>query len=222
MATATDRRADLPRAVAGPTSAFWNALSALRGTRIFHPRGAAFDAVLEIPGGAGTGAPLLDEPGVHRAVARLSRGAGLPEPLPDVLGIALRILDAHGPGRHQDLLMNTSVDRPVLHHLMVPAVRGPRGHSYSSVLPYRIGDRLVLFGALPADGPRAFELAVAPVLGRMAPVGVLRLGDRLGQRDTQALRFNPWHTGGGIRPAGPFQKARAAAYRGSQAGRGGR
>jgi hypothetical protein len=34
-----------------------------------------------------------------RPLLRFSRGAGLPEPLPDVLGVAIRLPDAHGPGR---------------------------------------------------------------------------------------------------------------------------
>jgi hypothetical protein len=217
MATDLERRAGVPPAAAERTASFWRTLSSLRGTRIFHPRGGAWSAVAEVPGGAGAGVPLLDRPGTYAATVRLSRGAGLPEPLPDVVGIALRLHDAHGPGRHQDLLMNASLDLPVLHHLMVPVRTGV----FSSILAYDVGGTLALFGAL--RDPReegGFQLAVARVLRRFTPVADIRLGDRLPQADADALRFNPWHTGGGIRPAGPFQRARAAAYRGSQRGRG--
>lgn len=161
--------------------------------------------------------PLLDVPGEHTAIARLSRGIGLPKPLPDVLGLAVRVVDVHGPNRHQDLLLVTSIDAPVLHHLILPGPLGPYGQSYSSVLAYRVGERLRLFGALPRRPD--FDLALAALGGRWTPFGRLRLGERLAQAASEALRFNVWNTGGGISPTGPFQAIRAPAYRGSQAGR---
>ena len=151
-------------------------------------------------------------------IARLSRGVGLPKPLPDVLGLAVRVLDAHGPRRHQDLLLVTSLDVPVLHHLFLPGPLGPYGQSYSSLLPYRIGDRLRLIGALPRRPD--FDLTLAPLNGRWGtPWGRLRLEERLSAEASFALRYNVWNTGGGIRPTGPFQGIRDPAYRGSQAAR---
>src|SRR3712207_3247297 len=146
---------ELPRWLREPTAAFWARLSALRGRRIFHPSGVAYEAELVVEGAPEpTGAPLFDVPGRHRAIVRASRGAGLPEPLPDTLGLGIRVCDAHGPRRHQDFLINVSVDLPVLHHLIMPALDGFFGQSYSSVLPYRIGGRLVLVGARPAPARR--------------------------------------------------------------------
>src|SRR3712207_8796467 len=52
-------------------------------------------------GPGGWGAALLDQPGEHEGVVRLSRGAGLPEPLPDVEGLALR-LPGLGVGRSEE------------------------------------------------------------------------------------------------------------------------
>ena len=215
MATELDRRAQLPEPVADGTATFWRALSTLRRKRIFHPRGRAFEAVVDVPGGAGTGVPLFDEAATHAATVRISRGVGLPEPLPDIPGIALRLRDVHGRGRHQDLLMNASVDLPVLHHLMLPASTGV----FSSILAYDVAGTVRLFGALQDADEDGFRLAVAPVLGRFSPIATVRLGAQLPQQRADALRFNPWNTGGGIRPAGPFQGTRAAAYRGSQSGR---
>jgi hypothetical protein len=202
--------------VSQATSRFWRTLSAIRGKRIFHPDGDAFEATLTVTGGD-HGAPLLDVPGEHPAIARLSRGVGLPQPLPDVLGIAVRVPDAHGPNRHQDFLLVTSLDGPLLHHLILPAPLGTYGQSYSSVLAYRIGGRLRLVGAVPRRPD--FDLAVAPLRGRWEPFGRLRLDERLSQAASEALRFNVWHSGGGIEPTGPFQGIRAPAYKGSQAGR---
>ena len=221
MAATTDTEDPLPESVAAPTGAFWATLSRLRRKRIFHPRGGAFDAIVDVPGGARTGVALFDERASFAATVRFSRGAGLPEPLPDVVGIALRIRDAHGAGRHQDFLMNTSLDLPVLHHLMIPVLGGGLGAAYSSILAYRLAGDLALVGAVDRT-EEGFRLAVAGVGRRFRPVADVRLGRALPQARADALRFDPWNTGGGIRPAGPFQAARAAAYPGSQRGRAGR
>ena len=85
------------------------------------------------------------------------------------------------------------------------------------MLPYRLGDRLRLVGALPRRPD--FDLAVAAMGGRWAPVGRIRLGERLSDEAQFQLRFNPWNCGGGIRPTGPFQGIRDPAYRGSQEAR---
>jgi hypothetical protein len=243
MASTAERRPPAPRLpapVREPTAAVWGALSALRGKRIFHPDGVAYEAELTVHGEASTGAPLFDVAGHRRAVVRASRGAGLPERLPDTLGLGIRFCDVHGPGRHQDFMINVSADLPLLHHLILPAWDGFFGQSYSSVLPYRVGGRLVLVGALPAAtqrrpgrgalpeleelaalGDAAWDLVLATPGGRWeAPLGRLRLTARLSDRIAERLRFNPWNTGGGIRPAGPLQALRGAAYRGSQRGSG--
>ncbi len=194
----------------------WSALSRVRGARIFHPDGVAHRATLTVPGGARTGARLFDREATYTATVRLSRGVGLPQPLPDTLGLAVRIEDAYGERRHQDFLMNTSLDWPVLHHLILPALLP--GQSYSSVLAYRIGGSLRVVGAIPR-GQQAFDLALAGLSGRLAPVARLQLGERLPGEIAERIRFNPWHTGGGIRPAGPLQRLRGQAYPGSQRGR---
>ncbi|HEX8068112.1 MAG TPA: hypothetical protein VF520_16460 [Thermoleophilaceae bacterium] len=232
----------VPGPVATATAATFGALSRLRGARIFHPEGVGYSGVLRVersqPGYAGT--PLLGRPGEHRALFRLSRAVGLPEPLPDVLGLAVRLVDVHGQGRHQDFLLVTSADGPLLHHLLLPGLGGFFGQSFSSLLLYRFAGKLRLVGATAADGPHsgrdrgtlaeveraaergelAFDLAVAPVLGRWATIGALRAGERLPDTETEQLAFTPWNTGGGIRPVGPLMGLRRAAYRGSQEARG--
>jgi hypothetical protein len=198
---------------------FWAALSALRGGRIVHPVGDVFTATLAVPARrTPTGVPLFDEPRTRPALVRISRALGLARPLPDPLGLALRLPDAHGEGLHQDFLLITSADGPLLHHLILPPLR--EHQTYSSILPYRVGGALRLVGARPVGtSPRQFDLAIAPLAGRWSAVARLELRRRLAPDASERVGFNPWNTGGGIVPAGPFQRARGPAYRGSQRAR---
>ena len=132
-----------------PTRGLFGVLSALRGRRIFHPQGIGHEATPSIPGPVPgeRGVPLLEGAGRHPAIVRLSRGAGLPEPLPDVLGLAMRLLDVHGPGRHQDFLLVSSASPPLGRHLLLPGLGGFGRQTFSSLLAYRFAGRLRLVGA---------------------------------------------------------------------------
>lgn len=213
---------DTPAPVAAAAAAAFGALSRLRGARIFHPRGVGYSALVRVeePQGRYPGVPMLERPGEHPALVRFSRAVGLPEPLPDALGLALRLVDLHGPGRHQDFLLVTSAHGPLLHHLLLPDIGRFPGQPFSSILPYRVGGSLRVVGATPDSGGRAFRLALAPLMGRFVPFAGLEVGERLPGDETEQLAFTPWNTGGGIRPAGPLNGVRLAAYRGSQHGRG--
>jgi hypothetical protein len=214
---------DTPAPIAAAAAAGFGALSRLRGARIFHPEGVGDAGTLRVGRSHAEypGVPFLEHAGEYPALFRLSRGVGLPRPLPDILGLAVRLTDVHGPGRHQDFLLVSSVDLPVLHHLLLPTRRGFLGQSFSSVLAYRVAGRLRLVGAQPmARGELRYSLALAPLLGRWTAVGDLVLGERLPDEDTERLAFNPWNTGAAMRPTGPFMGVRRAAYRGSQANRG--
>jgi hypothetical protein len=215
--------------------ALFGALTRARGARVFHPAGTGYHAeVVMAPTGRPTGAAFLDEPGRYRAVVRFSHGAGVPDPLPDVLGLSVKVIDAHGPGRDQDLLLVSSASPPFGRHFLMPAT-GFLGRQFSSVLPYLVGRRIRLFGALPGtpamhDGGTAlaevhvaaqrgelrFELTMAGEIGGWHHIGELRIGLPLGDDGAEALRFNPWHTGPGITPIGVLQALRGAAYPGSQ------
>ena len=211
-------------------------LAAARQGKAFHPDGVVHDARLSIAGSreAPPAAALLSRPGEHRALVRFSRAFGLPRPIPDLLGLSLRVPHAYGDGRHQDFLLVTSADLPVVHHIFLPAV-DVQQRPYTSALPYRAAHDLFLVGALPRDdsprpggenefdrlqaaaatGRLAFDLAVGPVTGRFRPVGTLHVEGRLGA-ELDALRFNPWNTGGGLEPAGWLNGARDRAYKWSQ------
>jgi hypothetical protein len=220
-------------------------VAGLRGGKAVHPSGVVHRARLVIDGAGVTpqGATLLDEPATWHALVRFSRSVGIPRPLPDLLGVSLRVLNAYGRDRHQDVLTVSSVDVPVLHHIFVPA-RDVQQRPYSSSLPYRVGDRSLILGVTPdprsprpsgedefdrldraaATGRLQFGFAVATLGGRFRRVGTLQVGERL--PDTlDALRFNPFNCGGGLEPAGWLNRLRDYAYPLSQAAwgrRGGR
>ncbi|HJS93679.1 MAG TPA: hypothetical protein VJ741_05405 [Solirubrobacteraceae bacterium] len=213
-------------------------IATVRRGKPVHPTGVVYDARLLVSGSdeAPRGARLLCERAEHQAVVRFSRALGLPRPVPDLLGVSIRVLEPYGPGRHQDFLLVTSVDRAILHHLFVPAA-DVQQRPYSSSLAYRAGNERFLIGLLPdersprphgrdeferldaaaATGRLVFGLAVADVGGRFRPVAELRIGRRLaGELD--ALRFNPWNTGRDLEPAGWLNGARYRAYKLSQTG----
>jgi hypothetical protein len=205
---------------------------------VFHPQGSGYHAEVVItPGERPTGSPFLDQPGSFEAVVRFSRGAGIPDPVPDVLGLAIKVLDAHGPGRDQDLLLVSSATPPFGRHLLVPAT-GFLGRPFSSVLPYLVGRRVRVFGASPmtepvhdggtalaevqvaaTSGELKYDLVMAPEFGSWRRIGQLRIYEPLDDDEADALRFNPWNTGPAITPLGVLQALRRYAYTGSQSQR---
>jgi hypothetical protein len=206
------------------------AASLVRGERVVHAEGSTVAARLLVPGGAGLGVPLLDEPGRYDALVRLSRSLGLPDRLPDVLGVGVRVLDAHGPGAHQDLLLDSTLTLPLVRRLPVPQFDF-FGAVYSSLTDYELGSRRMLLGLLPDHGAPATR-TVGSVTGRgdgarlrlvvgvgrtsWREVAVLELGGAVpGGRQ---VRFSPDVTGGGIRPVGWLQDLRRHAYRASHVG----
>ena len=220
-------------------AAAFRLLAVLRRGRSLHPVGVGYRARLEVTGVAGpwSGVRLLAPGARYDAVVRFSRGAGLPEPLPDALGVAVRLPDAYGRGRAQDFLVTSSADLPLARRLLFPG-RSFLHRSFSSALPYRVGGQEVVTVLRPqlarwprtgraladlssaaATGQLVFELRLAGSLGRSRTVGLLAVGDPLDPAATEALRFNPWTTGEDLRPVGRLNRLRRPSYRESQHGR---
>lgn len=167
-------------------------------------------------------------------IARLSRSLGLPEWAPDPCGLGLRIPDAHGPGRHQDILMVSSARAAIGRHAPLPA-RDFGARPLCTLLPYEVNGRLILIGARLAGGrgrgpklaelrqrERAeldFDIEVAGIRGDWQPVARLSLGQRLPADSVERLDLDPTNTGGGLRLAGWVNRLRGPSYRRSQAGR---
>jgi hypothetical protein len=156
-------------------------------------------------------------------VLRFSRSIGLPPPSPDILGLAVRIVDAHGPNQHQDLLLDSASPAPVLRRLPAPS-RDVLGSTYNSLLPYAAGGRHWLLGAraLP-ESPRvtrlddvpvpvSFALLVATPHGPWEQIGTMRATAELPAPEGRRVRFSPANTGGGLELAGPMQEWRRQAY----------
>ena len=233
-------------AAAPAVAAGFYLLAAVRSKRSLHPTGVGYRGWLVV-GDDHPGRPEvpLFRPGtVQPALVRFSRGAGLPEPLPDALGVAVKLPGAYGPGNDQDLLLTSSTDRPLLRRLLFPATSFVRG-VFSTALPYELGGKRVVLLLVPAhtDGSQAagavrrggpgalaeldaaaagglrFELRTASSFGRSQPVATLTTGQPLPAEQTEALRFNPWTTGPGIRPVGWLNLLRDTAYKASQRGR---
>ncbi|WP_278265385.1 phosphodiesterase [Nocardia sp. AG03] len=105
----------------------------VRHARVFHPRGirlaGRFHATEEFSPWFGTG---------DRAViARLSKGFGAPAGLPDVLGLAIRVLDRDD--RPWDFALATT-GRGGLGRFVVTPARGWARARFGSLMPYRFGD----------------------------------------------------------------------------------
>lgn len=219
----------------GLSAATFAALSRARGARFFHPVGHVFPGRIDWDAAASDWlpAPLLRARPEAEVVVRFSRGLGLPEPLPDFLGIAVKIRDAYGPAHDQDWLLVSSGRDPLTRHSLIPSP-GFSSLPYSTVLPYRWKDQLVTFAAFAEsdnasartlrdlvraarEGRLAFRLAVAPEGRAHTEIG--RVSVNVPTTMSGAARFNPWNTSPELKPAGALNELRRRTYQESQRAR---
>jgi hypothetical protein len=230
MSLAVDRLVDTTAGrVAGPAFGIG---SFLRRARVFHPRGRSFPARVRIPGDPRFAGTVLGRAGVHDGVVRFSRGAGVPEPLPDVLGLAVRLELAEGP---QDMLLVSSAAAPVARHAILPA-RDYGATHYSSITPFRVGGTTAVLGARAehvgpprplerlaqledALGAVRFRILVAEPTGPWTTAGVVELGPPVPDAHGERVRYTPFHRAGGLEPVGAVNALRRRAYADSQAAR---
>ncbi len=207
------------RAVAAPLGAF----ARWRGGKPMHPRGAVVTGVLERTGGPDTGVGWFDRPARDDVTVRLSRGAGLPPPWPDLLGLAVRVPAGEQP---VDLLLSTTAGLGRTGRL-VPAPRRDARGPYSSIMGYRSPAGTLRLAAW-ADGPVPSDpapllaalrerevvlaLAVARGPGPWRRFATLTLGGPLGEPDPD-LRFDAVrHPPPQLLADGPMARFRAPAY----------
>lgn len=163
-------------------------LAALRpAEKPLHPVGELFSATLlrrGTPVADRVGVPWLDDAGTEEVLVRVSAAIGLPAPLPDISGLALRV---PGPRtRPADLLFASTGWDPVTRHLLVPALRA--GQPLTTLLPYRTSRGPVVLGARP-DGEGRFELSWARLGRGWRPFGHLTLAEPLA--DDTGISFDP-------------------------------
>jgi hypothetical protein len=199
------------------------ATAQLRSGPAIHAVGTAYAAELDVvgaPAGQEFGLELIDRPARRPALARLSRGAGLPTVLPDVLGLAIRLETDRGP---QDLLLDSCWSGPVGRHLVRVGRSASRG-VYGSLLAYRVGEHVVHLAAV-GNEPRqltshdaaigqSFRLLLAgPYERRWRTWATLRLLEPV---DRPALRFSPGHDALGVSLRADGTRFRVPSYRASQ------
>lgn len=175
----------LARTAGGLLSSGAVAVGAARNrTKPLHPDGQLRRATVTRMGGSPlTGVPWLDEPGRDDALVRLSRAVGLPEALPDIRGLAIR-LELESPA--DVLLATTGLGR--LSRFVLTATRRPDGRPLTSLLPYRSPRGALLLAAVPTS-IRSFDLRWAGPVGPWVSFGTLELGEPLG--DDTRVSFDP-------------------------------
>ncbi len=222
--------ADLARLAGRMAAVPLGSLARRRSGKPMHPRGVVLDAVLERTGAVPDwGVPWLTGPARDRAVVRLSRGAGLPAPLPDVLGLAVRL---PGGDRPVDLLLSSAGRGRWTRFLPVPRVDA--GVPYSSIMGYRSVAGTLRLAAVPerperlgsdpgpvaAGAPGAvFRLLVARGSGEWVPFARLELSGRAGELDPD-VRFDAVRNPPpGLLADGAMARFRAPAYAAARVGR---
>jgi hypothetical protein len=195
-------------------------LSYFRGKRIFHPTGTVYVGTLTIANKEDLPTCSLFQKSQHyQVIIRLSRGVGFPEPLPDILGFAMRIVDAYGPELHQDILMVTC-GRGIFSKYGMFFRFNFFSSFFSTILSYKIGQRKYLFGIIPSGKDSSiFTFGISSPLGHWSSIGKIELGEVASEHIVKELRYNPWNTGSDMQPFGFLQRLRKNAYRASQRGR---
>ena len=133
-----------------------------------------------------TGSGWLDGAGTDEVLVRQSRAIGLPAPLPDIFGLAVRVPTDEGYG---DLLLaSTGLGR--LTRYALTAARSPERRPMTTLLPYRTPAGPVLLSAVFRDGA-TIELSWAVRSGDWHRFAELALHEAPGDEADQTVSFDP-------------------------------
>lgn len=174
---------DVASAAGGALAALFRAVGELRRDRALHPRGVSAAALVRTTGRAASGLTWLDEEGATEVTVRFSRATGLPRPLPDIHGVAVRVPgSALGRVAPADLLFAGTGDSRLGRFLLVPRLRPDVG-PLTTLLPYRSARGPLLLRLVPTGGsrdddpvPAGYALSYAVGTGPWREVGDLRVG----------------------------------------------
>ena len=179
-------------------------ITLVRGPRPIHPRGVKLDGVATWTGASQSGVTWIDDapPIPQRVIARVSRSIGVPAPLPDIIGLALRFETEDGPADLEFASTGAGVPGRYLLRLHGSPSRAHLG----TLLPYVGSQGPILLAArtitpddLPGDIPALarrlatdvwrLRLFVATPRGRWHPFAELELRAARDGADT-SLRFD--------------------------------
>jgi hypothetical protein len=168
LSSTAQRVADVAAVVPGRVlQGVFGAVGLLRpAAKPLHPSGRLLRLHVRRFGLAGTdriGVPWIDDAGDSTGVARLSRATGLPDVLPDIHGLALRIHDHTADGEDADILLATTGLGPLSRFVLRPT-RSATGSPYTTFLPYRTpsGPLLLAVTPDPVDPSRRFVSFASP------------------------------------------------------------
>jgi hypothetical protein len=194
----------------------FRAVGAVRPTaKPLHPRGVVRHATLHRHGvEPPVGVPFLDMVATDQVLVRESRAVGLPRPLPDVHGLALRV--PNPDGTHGDVLFSTNGFGWLTRFLLVPT-RTTYGRPMTTLLPSDTAAGPVLLGVHELEAGR-LELSFAVREGPWHAFGELRLSDRASDEEVSfdAVR----HTLPGLDQYAAVRRIREPAYDAARASRG--
>lgn len=195
----------------------------IRHSRVFHPEGAWF---------AGTFRPAPGFKtyfGTEDVEVRLSKGTSTAGPARDVLGLAIRTIDAHG--QRWDFALATTLGR----FLLWPT-KSWRDARYSSLMPYRFEGETLLWisarpdAAQPADcgvdamvahvrtQPARFDLTASGLRGTPEPFAELTLTGPLTPASDEPIDPTVHHPAHVELAPGWVTRIRQWAYAGSRQG----
>ncbi len=216
----TDQRSStvdgITDAAAAALATLFGGVARLRAAKSIHPRGAVVGAMIERLDHRATGIEWVDEKAPAHVIVRISRSVGLPRPLPDVLGMAVRVpLDPDGFG---DLLLSTGAKAPYARHAPVPR-RDPGSATFTSLVPFRTPVGLRMIAALSVD-PTTYLLVVATPRGAWSPFARLLLDAPAAEVPDEEIDFDPVaHPLPGLTLHDRFSRLRQPSYAASRSGR---
>ena len=218
--TQQESRGPAARAARGAASAGGAALAAATraiaavrpAAKPLHPQGVVRTGRLVRHGSVvGSGVAWLDEAGEDDVVVRLSRAVGLPRALPDIHGLAIRVLT---PAHAGDLLLATTGWGRLGRFVLVPS-RDAGSRPMTSLLPYRTAVGAVVLGAR-GTGVGTYELSWAPYAGDWQTFATLQLG----AEHDQVVEFDPVrHQVPGLEQYSVVTRLREPAYLGARRSR---
>ncbi|HET6560464.1 MAG TPA: hypothetical protein VFG72_01185 [Marmoricola sp.] len=157
----------------------------VRRTKPLHPRGRVGSGVLSVTSpDRELGVPLLAATGEHPCTVRWSRAMGLPAPVPDVEGFAVRFAEPTA-----DVLFAATGTGRIGRFLLVPRLARRHGPQ-TTLLPVATEAGSLLLKVTPLDDaepPTRWELAVARAGSSWSPVGTIRVD----WGNDEPLRFDP-------------------------------